>query len=29
MTRAEIYAHLIAQHGPVYQGCDRSLDDAR
>ncbi|MDE0147046.1 MAG: DNA methyltransferase [Rhodospirillaceae bacterium] len=28
-TRAEMYAHLLDQHGPVCQGCDRSFDDPR
>ena len=29
MTRAEMYAHLLEQHGPRCQGCDRSFDDPR
>ena len=28
-TRAEMYAHLLDQHGPRCQGCDRSFDDPR
>ena len=28
-TRAEMYAHLLEQNGPVCQGCDRSFDDSR
>ena len=28
-TRAAMYAHLLDQHGPVCQGCDRSFDDPR
>ncbi len=28
-TRAEMYEHLIAQHGSVCQGCDRTFDDSR
>ena len=28
-TRAEMYEHLLTQHGPVCQGCDRTFDDKR
>ena len=28
-TRAEMYAHLLEQHGPACQGCDRTFDDPR
>ncbi len=28
-TRAEMYEHLLDQHGPVCQGCDRAFDDSR
>lgn len=28
-TRAEMYAHLLEQNGPVCQGCDRTFDDSR
>ena len=28
-TRAEMYAHLLEQHGPKCQGCDRTFDDPR
>lgn len=28
-TRAEMYAHLLEQHGPRCQGCDRTFDDPR
>ena len=28
-TRAEMYAHLLEQHGPCCQGCDRTFDDPR
>ena len=28
-TRAEMYAHLLDQHGPRCQGCDRTFDDPR
>ena len=29
MSRAEMYAYLLAQHGPKCQGCDRMFDDPR
>jgi len=29
MTRAEMYEHLIDQHGMKCQGCDRTFDDPR
>ena len=29
MTRAEMYDHLLQQHGQKCQGCDRTFDDAR
>ena len=29
MSRAEMYAYLLAQHGQRCQGCDRVFDDAR
>ena len=29
MSRAEMYAHLLAQYGQRCQGCDREFDDAR
>ena len=29
MSRADMYAHLLAQHGPKCQGCDRTFDDPR
>ena len=29
MTRAEMYDHLLEQHGPRCQGCDRTFDDPR
>ncbi len=29
MSRAEMYEHLLAQHGRRCQGCDRAFDDAR
>ncbi len=29
MSRAEMYAHLLAQHGQRCQGCDRTFDDPR
>ena len=29
MTRAEMYAHLLTQHGAKCQGCDRVFDDPR
>ena len=29
MSRAEMYAHLLAQRGQKCQGCDRVFDDAR
>ncbi|MXY40248.1 MAG: hypothetical protein F4160_15050 [Rhodospirillaceae bacterium] len=29
MTRAEMYAHLLTQHGAKCQGCDRTFDDPR
>ena len=29
MTRAEMYKHLLDQHGPKCQGCDRAFDDPR
>ena len=28
-TRAEMYEHLLTQHGPKCQGCDRTFDDPR
>ena len=28
-TRAKMYEHLLEQHGPVCQGCDRVFDDPR
>ena len=28
-TRAQMYAHLLEQHGPRCQGCDRAFDDPR
>ena len=28
-TRAAMYEHLLEQHGPVCQGCDRAFDDPR
>ena len=28
-TRAEMYAHLLDQHGPRCMGCDRAFDDPR
>ena len=28
-TRAQMYEHLLDQHGPRCQGCDRSFDDSR
>ena len=28
-TRAEMYEHLLEQHGPRCQGCDRTFDDPR
>ena len=28
-TRAEMYEHLLEQHGPRCQGCDRTFDDQR
>ena len=28
-TRAEMYKHLLTQHGAVCQGCDRTFDDPR
>jgi len=28
-TRAEMYAHLLDQHGPRCMGCDRLFDDSR
>ncbi len=28
-TRAEMYAHLLDQHGPRCMGCDRTFDDPR
>ena len=28
-TRAQMYAHLIEQHGSICQGCDRTFDDPR
>ncbi|MCY3878038.1 MAG: DNA methyltransferase [Rhodobacteraceae bacterium] len=28
-TRAQMYEHLLEQHGAVCQGCDRSFDDPR
>jgi len=28
-TRAEMYEHLLDQHGPRCQGCDRTFDDPR
>ncbi|WP_419944719.1 DNA methyltransferase [Candidatus Poriferisodalis sp.] len=28
-TRAQMYEHLVAQHGRVCQGCDRIFDDER
>ena len=29
MSRADMYAHLLAQRGRKCQGCDRTFDDAR
>ncbi len=29
MSRAAMYKHLLAQHGPKCQGCDRVFDDPR
>ncbi len=29
MTRAAMYKHLLDQHGPKCQGCDRTFDDPR
>ena len=29
MSRADMYAHLLAQHGQRCQGCDRAFDDPR
>ena len=29
MTRAEMYKHLLSQHGVKCQGCDRTFDDPR
>ncbi len=29
MSRAEMYAHLLAQYGQRCQGCDRVFDDPR
>ena len=29
MSRAEMYEHLLAQHGQRCQGCDRTFDDPR
>ena len=29
MSRAEMYDHLLRQHGPKCQGCDRTFDDPR
>ncbi len=28
-TRAQMYEHLLGQHGPRCQGCDRAFDDPR
>ena len=28
-TRAQMYEHLLEQHGPRCQGCDRAFDDPR
>ena len=28
-TRAAMYEHLLEQHGPTCQGCDRTFDDQR
>ena len=28
-TRAQMYEHLLEQHGPKCQGCDRIFDDSR
>ena len=28
-SRAEMYAHLLDQHGPTCQGCDHTFDDPR
>ena len=28
-TRAAMYEHLLEQHGPICQGCDRTFDDPR
>ena len=28
-TRAQMYEHLLDQHGPICQGCDRRFDDPR
>ena len=28
-TRAKMYEHLLEQHGPRCQGCDRTFDDSR
>ena len=29
MTRTDMYEHLLEQHGPACQGCDRVFDDPR
>ena len=29
MSRAQMYEHLLGQHGPKCQGCDRTFDDPR
>ena len=29
MSRSNMVEHLLAQHGPKCQGCDRTFDDAR
>ncbi len=29
MSRAEMYDHLLSQHGAICQGCDREFDDSR
>ena len=29
MSRADMYDHLLRQHGPKCQGCDRTFDDPR
>ena len=29
MSREQMYRHLLGQHGPTCQGCDRTFDDPR